>query len=480
MAYLAMRGSGAVNGVSQLHGEVSRNIFQPLYPRWPQAEVPVGSITNGVHTPSWDSAEADALWTQTCGQNRWMGGLEGIEPTMRQVSEDRLWKFRRSARTTMIEYARERLATQLAASGAASDAVDAARRLFDPDTLTLGFARRFATYKRPNLLLHDPERLARLLNNTARPVQLILAGKAHPADVPGQALIRDWVNFIRRSDIRPHAMFLSDYDMSLTEQLVQGVDVWINTPRRPWEACGTSGMKVLVNGGLNLSELDGWWAEAYASNFGWALGDGLEHGADPGWDAAEAAQLYELLENHVVPEFYARDPAGLPRAWLRRVRESMSGLTPMYSANRAVRDYLHRCYLPGAQAYRQRAERHGVMGAHIASWRRALEHAWPTLSIGAVQVTRLERSYRFSVQVHMGALDPGMLQVQLYAETLESQDAVRAPMSRNELHTSDSGMAVYQVELPATRPVGDYTVRIIPKFDGVQVPLEAPFVLWQK
>ena len=263
MAYLAIRGSGAVNGVSRLHGKVSRHLFEPLFPRWPADEVPVGYVTNGVHMPSWDSAEADDLWTKACGKDRWLVTTEPLEQDICRVSDASLWQFRTAASKSLVEYARERLSRQLAVAGAPSEAIDAAKHLFDPNALTLGFARRFATYKRPNLLLHDPERLLRLLANPERPVQLIIAGKAHPADQAGQALIQEWTHFIRRPEARPHVIFLSDYDMNLTEHLVQGVDVWLNTPRRPWEACGTSGMKVLVNGGINLSELDGWWAEAY-------------------------------------------------------------------------------------------------------------------------------------------------------------------------------------------------------------------------
>ena len=209
-----------------------------------------------------------------------------------------------------------------------------AKHLLDPNALTLGFARRFVTYKRPNLLLHDRARLLRLLANPERPVQLIIAGKAPPDDQAGRALIQEWINFIRQPETRSHIVFLSDYDVLLTEHLVQGVDVWINTPRRPWEASGTSGMKVLVNGGINLSELDGWWAEAYTREVGWALGDGKEHGDDPAWDAAEADALYDLLEREVIPEFYARDKNGVPTAWLKRMRESMARLTPRFSANR--------------------------------------------------------------------------------------------------------------------------------------------------
>ena len=307
--------------------------------------MPVGHVTNGVHMPTWDSAAADDLWTEACGKDRWLGTTETLEQDIRRVSDATLWQFRTAASKSLVEYARERLSRQLAASGASPEAVDGAKHLFDPNALTLGFARRFATYKRPNLLLHDPERLLRLLTNPQRPVQLIIAGKAHPADQAGQALIQEWMHFIRRPEARPHVIFLSDYDMLLTEHLVQGVDVWINTPRRPWEASGTSGMKVLVNGGINLSELDGWWAEAYTPEVGWALGDGQEHGDDPAWDAVEAEALYDLLEREVIPEFYTRDEQGIPTAWVTRMRESMARLTPRFS-DQPHGARIHRATLP--------------------------------------------------------------------------------------------------------------------------------------
>ncbi len=303
MAYLALRGSGAANGVSRLHGQVSRRLFLPLFPRWPEHEIPIGYVTNGVHMPTWDSAGSDDLWTEACGKDRWLGDAETLGQEIRRIPDAKLWQFRSASRKSLVEFARERLSLGLSASGASREAVEEAKRIFDPNALTLGFARRFATYKRPNLLLHDRHRLLRLLSDSHRPVQLIIAGKAHPADQGGQALIQEWVRFIRQPETRPHAIFLADYDMLLTENLVQGVDVWINTPRRPWEASGTSGMKVLVNGGVNLSELDGWWAEAYTPEVGWALGDGQEHGDDPDWDAAEAAALYDLLEREGDPGF---------------------------------------------------------------------------------------------------------------------------------------------------------------------------------
>jgi starch phosphorylase len=274
----------------------------------------------------------------------------------------------------------------LAAAGAPPEAVEGAKHLFDADTLTLGFARRFATYKRPNLLLHDPERLQRLLTNPQRPVQLIMAGKAHPADQAGQDPIRQWTQFIRQPEIRPHAIFLSDYDMLVTEHLVQGVDVWINTPRRPWEASGTSGMKVRVNGGLNLSELDGWWVEAYTPEVGWALGDGQEHGDDLAWDAVEAAALYDLLEREVIPEFYTRDAQGISTAWVARMRESMAHLTPHFSTNRTVREYAEQYYLPAAAAYCARAAEHGALGQQVVQWQQTRAQYWTTLRFGDVHV----------------------------------------------------------------------------------------------
>jgi starch phosphorylase len=479
MAYLAARGSAGINGVSRLHGEVSRRIFEPLFPRWPQSEVPVGYITNGVHMPSWDSAPADELWTEVCGQSRWLGTMESLE-RLRSIEAARLWQLRSSARAALVGFARARLARQLSASGGTAEEVEAARHLFSPDVLTLGFARRFATYKRPNLLLADPERLVRLLTNPDRPVQLILAGKAHPADAPGQELVREWVHFVRRADVRPHAIFLSDYDMLLTEQLVQGVDVWINTPRRPWEACGTSGMKVLVNGGLNLSELDGWWAEAYNPKLGWALGDGREHGESAEGDRLEGEQLLDLLEQQVVPEFYQRDEHGISQAWVARMRESMATLTPAYSTNRSVREYVERGYLPAAAAYHDRAGNNGQLGAQIVNWRAALDYNWPSLRFGTPTVESGGGVHRFRLQVHLGALHPQSIRVELYADDSGQNSTFVADMTRVDAVAEQDGDHVYIASVPSGRPAGDYTARIVPCFPGVSVPLEATHILWQR
>ena len=480
MAYLAIRGSGAVNGVSRLHGEVSRHLFGPLFPHWPLGEVPIGHVTNGVHMPSWDSAAADAFWTKACGKDRWLGTMETLEQDIRRSSDASLWRFRGNAGKALVDYASERLSRQLAASGASAEAVDEARHLFDPDALTLGFARRFATYKRPNLLLHDPQRLLRLLTNPERPVQLIIAGKAHPEDRAGQALIHEWISFIRQPLVRPHVIFLSDYDMLLTENLVQGVDVWVNTPRRPWEASGTSGMKVLVNGGINLSELDGWWAEAYLPEVGWALGDGREHGDDPAWDAVQADALYNLLEWEVVPEFYTRDGNGIPAAWVGRMRESMARLTPRFSANRTVREYTSKYYLPAALAYRERAADKGAKGGWIADWRHAVDRAWASLRFGDLRVETNADQHFFEVELFLNDLDPNMVRVELYADGIYGGDGQRKEMKLSPGLPGNSGCCAYQATLSALRPASDYTARVIPAFDGLSIPLEAAKILWRR
>ena len=461
-------------------GMVSRHLFQPLFPRWPADDVPVGHVTNGVHMRTWDSPASDALWTEACGKDRWLGTAETLEQDIRRVSDADLWKFRTDASTALVEYAREHLSKQLAASGGPPAAIDGAKHLFDPNALTLGFARRFAAYKRPNLLLHDKQRLLHLLADAERPIQLIIAGKAHPADGAGQALIQEWMHFIRRPDVGPHVIFLSDYDMRLTEHLVQGVDVWLNTPRRPWEACGTSGMKVLVNGGINLSELDGWWAEAYTPEVGWALGDGQEHGDDPAWDAAEANELYGVLEHEVIAEFYTRDESGIPSAWVKRMRESMARLTPRFSTNRSVREYTEQHYLPAAAAYRARTANKGALGRQIVDWRSDLDRKWAALHFRDVKVETHGDRHTFEARLCLNDLDPDAVQAELYADGIMGGAPMRKAMTRLGPSDGATGVHVYRATAPAARPAADYTVRLIPHRDGVATPLEDARIAWQR
>jgi starch phosphorylase len=472
MAYLAIRGSGAVNGVSQLHGKVSRHIFNSLFPRWPTPEVPVGHVTNGVHIPSWVSSHAAELWDEFSGEYRCPESGKTIQRDFKKTPDAVIWKMRNDARKTMIEYGRLRLPRILEARGEPPEEVEAAKHLFDPATLTLGFARRFATYKRPNMLLHDPERFVRILTNPERPIQLVIAGKAHPADLAGQKMIQEWMHFMWRPEVRPHVVFISDYDMLITARLVRGVDLWINTPRRPWEACGTSGMKVLANGGLNLSELDGWWAEAYCPEVGWALGDGKEHGDDPAWDAFEAEQLYNLLENEVIPAFYERDADGVPTAWIAKVKESMARLTPQFCATRAVGDYVQKYYLPCAENYAKRAANEGALAQQITHWKSAIEEHWPKIQFGLIRAEAKKAHHFFEVQVLLRDLGVDKVKVELYADGSPPEIQEMKPISERE------GLHTYRATFATSRPLKDYTPRVVPYFPSVVVPLETDQILW--
>jgi starch phosphorylase len=476
MAYLAIRGSGWVNGVSRLHGAVSRRLFQPLFPRFPESEVPVGHVTNGVHVPTWDGPDADHLWTSLCGRRPWRGDPTRLGEQVLSADDGEVWRMRSKGRAALVQYARHRLSRQEAAYGPSLSRRQQAITALDPQALTLGFARRFATYKRPALLLHDPGRLARILTNTQRPVQLVLAGKAHPDDRPGQALIREWTRFARSPELRAHVVFLSDYDMLLAERLVEGVDVWINTPRRPWEASGTSGMKVLVNGGLNLSVLDGWWAEAYSPEVGWAIGDGQQHGDDPSWDRSDAEALYGVLENEVIPEFYDRDAEGVPRSWVARIRQSMAMLTPRFSASRTVREYVEQQYIPAAVAYSARAS--GDATAFLA-WEAEIERHWNDVRFGALNVTAQGEEMAFEVDVYLGRLDSRSVRVELYAEPRGTVPAFRQEMHRRTSPPAKGGLHTFSTRAPAGRPAADFTPRIVPHHPQA-LPPEICRIVWQK
>jgi starch phosphorylase len=476
MAWLAMRGSSWVNGVSRLHGEVSRRLFSGLFPRRPEHEVPVGHVTNGVHVPSWDSPWTDALWTRASGKERWRGDVSALAADILRLSDEDLWSVLTRERSDLVAYARERLARKLARHGGVAAAADTARLALRPDVLTLGFARRFTGYKRPNLLLADPARLLRLLTSERRPVQLIVAGKAHPRDEEGKRLIEQWVQFAARPEARSHVVFLDDYDMRLAMELVQGVDVWINTPRRPWEACGTSGMKVLVNGGLNLSTLDGWWAEAFETSCGWALGDQVAAHDD----AREAAQLYSLLEEEVVPDFYERDALGFPRRWIARMRSSMACLAPRFSSVRMLQEYIERAYVPAAASYRQRAAGEAGAARKLESWSRHLVSNWPGIRFGAVAAAASEGRLTVSVPVQLGDIGPDSVRVELYADPVGTEEPfVQRMMPVHPIADAADG-SLYRATIETARPASDFTPRVVPFHPDARVPIELPLIAWQR
>ncbi len=477
MTYLALHTCGAVNAVSRLHKRVSQGIFRPLYPRWPTADVPVGHVTNGVHVPSWDSQHADELWTRACGKERWLGTVESIPKQIEKVSDRDLWEFQTKGRRQLVNYVRHRLTLQTRLQGAAQETIERAQNVLDPNMLTLGFARRFTAYKRPNLLLRNEERLIRLLTDQWRPVQLVVAGKAHPKDEEGKHMVWEMARFARRPEVRDRVVFLADYDIALAEQLVQGVDLWINTPCRPWEACGTSGMKVLVNGGLNLSELDGWWAEAYSPETGWALGDCQEH-PEPEWDALEADELYRLLEEEVVPAFYDRDERNIPTGWVGRMRASMAALTPHFSSNRMLREYVEKYYLPAAVSYQRRIQNKAAPARALVRWQQLLKQHWPALRFLKKQTSPEQSGHRIQVHVYLDDLSPEMVKVEVYADPAEGNEPFRQSMERTGALPGSVQSHIYETTVPADRPLEHYTPRIVPANSEVRVPLEDTHILW--
>jgi starch phosphorylase len=355
--------------------------------------------------------------------------------------------------------------------------IQEARHVLDPNVLTLGFARRFAEYKRPNLLLSDRDRFARILRNTERPIQIIVAGKSHPDDQGGKAMIQQIAWFSWREDVRDRVVFLEDYDMVLAQHFAAGVDVWINNPRRPAEACGTSGMKMLVNGGLHCSILDGWWPEAYSPEVGWAIGGEREHHGDGDGDDANA--LYSLLENQIATEFYDRDEAGIPRAWIARVRHSMTHLTEQFSSDRMVREYVEQAYLPAAKAYLRRSVENAEQARELESWLTRIDDEWQGLKFGRTSAQQVDGHWHIEVQVILGGLCPDCVQVQLYADPIAGSPQVCVAMQhKGTIHGVVNGHT-YRAAVSADRPVEHFTPRIVPFHPEVFVPMESTRITWR-
>lgn len=478
MAVLALRFARSANGVSQLHGAVSRGLFADLFPRWPEHEVPIDAVTNGVHVASWVSDAMRQLWQLCYGEACWDQPDDEDWARLDDVPDESLWAARSRERSRLVAWARERLALHLAQRGATADQVASAHTVLDPDILTVGFARRFAEYKRPALLLDHPERLRRLLTDPERPVQLVIAGKAHPRDDAGKALIARIVRFADDPEIQRRLVFLEDYDLEHAAHLVAGVDLWLNTPRHPLEASGTSGMKVLVNGGLNLSELDGWWAEAYEPAVGWTLADPGEQHPD---DAVEADRLYALLESEIVPAFYERDGTGLPRAWLARVRASMTRLTPRFSANRMVAEYVERHYLPAAARFRALDGRDGRVAAGRAARRQRIDGAWPTIAFGATSLRGRGARAQIVVPVRVGELSRTDVAVQLYRDPAPGEDPAPPPLPMRRGRADSAGWVEYRLaRSELTAPLDRYTARALPTETLEDGPLALPLIAWQR
>ncbi len=431
MAVLALRLCGGANGVAKLHGDVSQSMWQWLYPGVPEHEVPISSITNGIHVESWISTGMaqllDRYLDPTWRTHTWKADIwTGIDA----VPDNELWRTHERRRERLIGFARSRLRHQLENRGAAQHEIEGAEEALNPDALTIGFARRFATYKRAALVFHDIERLKRILTNPERPVQIIFAGKAHPHDTGGKELIRQIANIARDPEFRNHLVFLEDYDMNVARYLVQGVDVWLNTPRRPKEASGTSGMKVVYNGGLNCSILDGWWAEGYDPSVGWAIGNGEEY-PEYEWDHqdfVESEALYNILEHDIIPLFYDRGRDTVPREWIGKIKNGFHKLAPFFTTHRMVQQYTDALYMPANERSQQLTAGNMEAGLAYAAWCKKIAAGWDKIKIGKVDVSdqsiKVSADLSVEAEVNLGKLTPDDVRVQLYYGPLSTRGEI--------------------------------------------------------
>lgn len=487
MALLALRTTAAANGVSRLHGRVSRELFHRFMPNLPEHEVPIGHVTNGAHTRSCVSKEMASLFDRYLGPDWWRHpGQPETWAGVDSIPDEELWSTHERRRERLVAFSRKRLVRQLEQRGASGCDIERARGVLDTRALTIGFARRFATYKRAALLFSDPERLKRILLNPERPVQMIFAGKAHPKDNQGKEVLKRVVSFCQDEEMRRHLVFLEDYDLVAARYLVQGVDVWLNTPRRPMEASGTSGMKVLPNGGLNLSVLDGWWDEAYQAEVGWAIGKGEEYEDLSYQDYVESNAVYELLEKDIVPLFYGRQVDGLPRAWLARMKKSMRVLTPAFSTNRMIWEYAERYYLPAARHYARMAADDLARTRAAAAWLQRLRSAWREVRIESVQALcpRAQcdaAGFEVEAVIHFGHLTPDDVAVEIYYGPLDAERDITEPATVAMTPVARKGGegAAFRGTIPCERSgmIG-YTVRVRPQHPDAPNLLATNLMTW--
>jgi len=491
MAILAMRLANRINGVSQLHGQVSRKMWQEVWPLVPNDQVPILAITNGVHPRSYVSHEMSDLLERYLGP-RW-AEQPADQPLWKRVTripDEELWRTHERRRERLVAFARRRLRTQLDDRGSQISEIRLAEEVLDPEALTIGFARRFATYKRATLLFHDLERLARILGDRDRPVQIIFAGKAHPRDNPGKELIRAIIHHARRPEFRNRIVFVEDYDVNVARYLVQGVDVWLNTPRRPHEASGTSGMKATANGALNLSVLDGWWDEAYTTETGWAIGHGEEYADDQYeyQDRVEANALYNLLEKEIVPLFYARGRDGLPRGWIAKMKAAIRDHAAVFNTNRMVREYFELCYLPSAQRSRCLAENDLEKAKSLAAWKANLREQWSQIKIERLwtegpddQQLKVGNHLRVQAQVNLGTLNPTDVSVELYYGPLNAEGMIARGRAMPMLIAQSKGKGQYVFAgaiACGTSGRHGFALRIVPHHEDMGNPFEMGLILW--
>ncbi len=501
MPVLAMRLSANCNGVSELHGQVSRQIWSQIWPELPQHEVPICSITNGIHPKTWLSPEMNVLYQRYLGSN-WPDEVvdKSLWQHIEQIPDEELWRTHQRCKERLIAFCRARLKMQLQRRGSYHTELGWAEEVLDPEALTLGFARRFATYKRGYLLLKDPQRLTRLLTQTDRPVQLIFAGKAHPNDTEGKEIIRQIVHFASQRNLRRRLVFIEDYDVDVGRSMAQGVDVWLNTPRRPMEASGTSGMKAALNGVLNLSTLDGWWCEAYTPEAGWVIGAGEAY-HDVGYqDLVESQTLYNLLENEIVPLFFTRSASGLPRAWIHRMKSSIKWIAPRFNTNRMLSEYTRRFYNSAAARWKSLTDSNMTRARNLAAWKSNLKQSWSELTVRTVSVEvndgkqlvplssrqpnlEVGAELKISATAKLGKLTPDDIAVEVYHGPVDSWGNITdgSTIKMNyERSTGEDNEHIFIASLPC-RLSGQhgFALRILPSHADLFGSCEPGLIRWE-
>ncbi|MFH1007931.1 MAG: alpha-glucan family phosphorylase [Candidatus Latescibacterota bacterium] len=486
IAAMALRTSAFANGVSRMHGEISRDLWKGMWTQIPAHEVPIISITNGVHIRSWISKDMTALL------NRYLGPKWAEDPSDREVWEridkipdEELWRMHERRRERLVAYARRCLRVQLERRGAPRSEIEAADEVLDPSALTIGFARRFATYKRADLLLTDPDRLAAILTDKDRPVQIIYAGKAHPKDDEAKHILREIVHLCDQEPFRARMVFIEDYSMWVSRYLVQGVDLWLNTPRRLHEASGTSGMKAALNGAINMSILDGWWDEAYQTDIGWAIGK-REIYQDPVFqDMVESNAVYKMLEKEVIPMFYERGADKLPRRWIARMKASIRALSPMFDTDRMVYEYYEKLYRPSCHRSKQLSADHFARAKALAAWKSRVRAHWQTIRISNVvsDADNLKVGSLVAVRadVYLGELTPGDVSVQIYHGRVDPQDEIVAGEGIALKVIESKGEGVHRFEgaiLCTASGLHGYSVRVVPAHEDLDSPFAMNLIAW--
>lgn len=501
MPILALRLSSYTNGVSKLHGEISRGIWGSLWPGIPRNEVPITSITNGIHIKNWVSDEIDSLYGKYLGLN-WADDAmdKSLWKSVDQIPDEEFWLVHQRCKEQLIVFTRNRLKAQMQRRGTYHTELNHAEEVLDPEALTIGFARRFTTYKRGNLLLKDPERLTKLLTDKDRPMQIIFAGKAHPKDNDGKEIIRQIVHFANQNSIRRRVVFLEDYNIDIARYLVRGVDVWLNNPRRPMEASGTSGMKAAVNGVLNMSTPDGWWCEGYTQEGGWVIGIEESYEDDDYQDLVESQAIYDMLENEVIPLFYTRSVDNLPRAWIRRVKNSIKWIAPQFNTHRMVAEYTQRFYNPAAAKSRYLTEQACARAKAFSSWKSDFRKAWPEIAVKDVVMEvsngngnekldqkqpqlKIGSKLLIKALVKLGRVSPNDVSVELYhgpvdnGENIQNGSVVRMDY---EKATGQDGEHWFVGSMPC-RTTGQHgvAVRVLPRHADLANPYEMGLILWE-